>query len=116
MNTPELKAGQRFLSRLEADNEITEVTVKQATADGAFIKCSWSYRVVQSAFAAYDDRTQWFAAGELSVLHVLENDAEPPKKTIVETLRESYDELAKWENAQREREAGNTTPPKPPTQ
>jgi len=81
MNTPELKAGQRFLSRLEADNEITEVTVKQVTADGAFIKCSWSYRIIGGALT--DQRTQWFAAGELSVLHILEDDADPPKPVTV---------------------------------
>lgn len=79
MNTPELKVGQKFLSRMEADNELTEVTVKQVAAGGKYIKCSWRYRYVTNGFIEYDERTQWLDTKELLVLHIFE-ESEPSKE------------------------------------
>ena len=75
----QLKAGQKFLSRMEADNELTEVTVKQVAAGGEYIKCSWRYRYTQNGLIDYTERTQWLDVKELLVLHVFE-EAEPFKE------------------------------------
>lgn len=89
---PTLKVGQRFLSILQGNEEITEVTVKQVAPNEAYIKCFWRYFVPSQRI--HDERTEWLDINKITILCVLDDpsgavpstDAAKHKKEIAEML------------------------------